>query len=199
MYSFHSLVRCIIPHILAQSIFVAVSNSKQVPPSRFTILAVATTSIIAAVMTKFDALTAGGFPSSTVPPIYLDEPPVVDGTQIRPPYVVLRDNGQTPVTEFERTTIEGCEFTMEVYYPTAATNGPLADVDTAVNAIKRNGGTVGQGLGFDYGTLTDLTTPRSTHVIRRVKERRAYAGFHFDGKRVYVCYLDYRVEVKESP
>lgn len=151
-------------------------------------------------MTKFDGLTAAGFPNAAVPPIYLDDPPLVDaGVQVRPPYVVLRDKGMAPSYEFERTTLEVCEFDLEVYYPTPDSGGPLANVDTAVTAIKRNGGAVGAGSGFDYGTLSDLTSPRSTHEIRRVKETRRSAGFGQDGRRVYVCVLEYRVIVKESP
>lgn len=151
-------------------------------------------------MTKYDTLTVGGFPDATVPPIYLDDPPLLDGgVQVRAPYVVLRDNGQVPQYEFERNTMEVCEFVLEVYYPTPDSGGPLANVDTAVTAIKRNGGAVGAGSGFDYGTLTDLTTPRSTHEIRRMRETRRSAGFSQDGRRVYVCLLEYRVIVKESP
>lgn len=160
----------------------------------------ATTSIIAAVMTKYDGLTAANFPDATVPPIYLDDPPLVDGAaQVRPPYVALRDNGQVPQYEFERTTLEVCDFALEVYYPTPSSGGPLANVDAAVTAIKRNGGAVGAGSGFDYGTLADLTSPRSTHEIRRVRETRRSAGFSHEGRRVYVCILEYRVTVKESP
>ena len=154
----------------------------------------ATTSIISAVMSKFNALTEANFPDSSRPQIYLDQAPLTDasGTQERPPYVILRDNGQVPTGEFERTTFEACDFVMEVYYES------LADVDTAVTAIKRNGGAVGSGSGFDFGTLSDLTSPRSTHEIRRTRERRALAGMDLTGKRIHVCYLEYRVTVKES-
>jgi hypothetical protein len=154
---------------------------------------VATTSVIAAAMTKFDALTAANFPSASRPEIYLDAAPVVDGSQVRPPYVVIRDGGMVPGYEFERTTLEVCEFTLEVYYAS------LADVDTAVTAIKRNGGAVGAGSGFDYGTLSDLTSPRSTHEIRRTKETRFLAGIDLSGNRIHACRLEYRVTVKESP
>ncbi len=155
----------------------------------------ATTSIIAAVISKYESLTAANFPGSSRPPIYLDQAPLTDssGAQERPPYVILRDNGQVPSYEFERTTIEVCEFVLEVYYAS------LADVDTAVTAIKRNGGAVGAGSGFDYGTLSDLTSPRSTHEVRRVKETRRLSSLDYSGNRVHVAILEYRVQVKESP
>jgi hypothetical protein len=157
----------------------------------------ATTSIISAVISKFEALTASGFPSSSRPPIYLDQAPLTDsaGAQENASggYVILRDNGQVPSGEFERTTFETCDFQMEVYYAS------LADVDTAVLAIKRNGGAVGAGSGFDFGTLSDLSSPRSTHEIRRTRETRRLAGLSLAGARTYVCTLEYRVTVKESP
>jgi hypothetical protein len=158
---------------------------------------VATTSVIAAVLTKFNALTAANFPGSARPPIYLDAAPLTDsaGAQERAGdgYVVLRDLGTEPQLEFERTTLEVGEFDLEVYYRS------LADVDTAVAAIKRNGGAVGAGSGFDYGTLSDLVSPRSTHEVRRVREQREFAGLDQTGARVHRCVLRYRVTVKESP
>jgi hypothetical protein len=158
---------------------------------------VATTSVISAAITKFEALTASNFPSSTRPPIYLGAAPLTDsaGAQERAGdgYVVIRDLGTEPQLEFERTTLEVGEFEFEVYYRS------LANVDTAVTAIKRNGGAVGAGSGFDFGTLSDLASPRSTHEIRRVRETREFAGIDQTGARVHRCVLRYRVTVKESP
>jgi hypothetical protein len=155
-----------------------------------------TTSIISAVITKYNALTASGFPSSTRPPIYLDEAPATDssGTQERPGYVVLRDRGLVPqYLGFERHTAEVNEFEMEVFYES------LADVDTAVAAIKLNGGTRAQANGFDLGTLSDLTTPRSTLQILRTRETRRFVGVSLSGARVHSCTLEYRVMVQEDP
>lgn len=153
-----------------------------------------TTSAIYAAMLKYDALTAANFPNSSRPVIYLDEAPLVDGGQVVPPYVILRDNGQTPtILGFERTILDVCEFTFEVYYTS------LADVGTAINAIRLNGGAVGAGSGFDYGTLSDLTTPRSTHQILRGTIRHKLAGYGLTGLPVYMGSIDYRLTIQESP
>lgn len=153
-----------------------------------------TTSIIAAVMSHYDGLTAANFPDGSRPSIYLDSAPLVNGSQVYPPYVILKDQGQTPIplTEFERNTLEVCQFVLEVYYR------ELGDVDTAVAAIKLNGGTRDQAQGFDCGTLSDLTSPRSTHQVLRTRETRSLAGYDREGKRVHVCRLEYKVTVKES-
>lgn len=155
-----------------------------------------TTSVIQAVITKYGTLTAANFPSSTRPPIYLDEAPAVDssGVQERPGYVVLRDLGLVPnYLGFERHTAEVNEFEMEVIYES------LADIDTAVSAIKLNGGTRDQAQGFDLGTLSDLVSPRSTHQVLRTREVRRFVGVSLAGARVHSCTLSYRVTVQENP
>lgn len=158
----------------------------------------ATQSIIAASITKFDALTAANFPGASRPALYFDDAPVVNaaGAQVQPTtagYCVLKDDGQDVLSlGFERQTNEVCNFVIEVYYPS------LADVDTAVLAIKRNGGTTAQALGFDFGILSDLTSPRGTFEIVRTREQRAGASLGKTGVPVHVCRLSYRVAVQEA-
>lgn len=154
-----------------------------------------TTSVIVAAMNKFDGLTAGNFPSSTVPAIYLDEAPQVTaaGAQLRPPYAVIRDNGQTPnIIGFERTGLEVCEFTIELYYAS------MADVATAIWAVRLNGGTIGAGSGFDYGTFADLASPRGPYQILRGRVQHTLAGYGHDGKPVYKGSIEYKVTIQES-
>ena len=158
----------------------------------------ATQSIIAAAITKFAALTAANFPGSTRPPLYFDDAPVVTaaGAQVQPTaagYCVLKDDGQDVLSlGFERQTNEAAHFVIEVYYPS------LGDVDTAVLAVKRNGGTAAQALGFDFGTLSDLASPRGTFEIVREREQRAHAGLGKTGVPVHVCRISYRVVVQEA-
>lgn len=154
-----------------------------------------TTSIISAVMAKWDDLLAAGFPDGSRPAIYLDSAPLVaDGSQVRPPYAVLRDNGQTPTyTDFERTTLEVCEFDLEIYY------ADLGDCDTAAAAVRLNGGTRADARGFDWGELAALGLPRESYQIRRDRERREVAGVGLDGKRVHRLTMSYTVTVKEVP
>ena len=157
-----------------------------------------TQSIIDAVLTKFDALTAANFPNSTRPTIYFDRAPLVksDGSQLHVTsegYVVLKDQGQRVVSfGFERQTNEVASFVFEVYYP------DLGDVDTAVLAIKRNGGTAAQGNGFDFGTLSDLASPRGTFETIREEEIRSQEPMGRNGALVHVCRMTYRVAVLEA-
>lgn len=155
-----------------------------------------TTSITAAAVTKYEALTAANFPSATRPRIdFGGVVQVATGTtQIRPPYVRLTDAGrQVKPIDFERNAFVTVDFVFEVW---AAS---LADVDTIVTAIRLNGGTVGQGLGFDYGTLSDLSSPKSTHQIVPTSEPRYLdPATDRDGNRIHGSRLQYRVTVLES-
>lgn len=144
-------------------------------------------SIIAAVMAKWDALDAANFPSGSRPAIYLDEAVQADGTQVRPPYAILRDKGLVPEQlGFERQTLEVNEFELEIYYAS------LADCDTAAEAVKLDGGTRAQGNGFDFGTVT-LAPPRSSFQILRTRETRRFAGLNLSNVRTYVVTLEYKV------
>lgn len=54
-------------------------------------------SIIKAVMELYRSIPATAFPDNSQPPIYLDAAVESEGsTEIRLPYVIIRDNGQTP-------------------------------------------------------------------------------------------------------
>lgn len=157
-----------------------------------------TQSIIRACQLKFAALTAGNFPGGVRPELYFHEAPQTTGAgaQVQASsqgYVVLRDKGQDVVIQsFRLETREVATFDFEVYYPA------LADVDAAVLAIKRNGGTTADRLGFDFGSLSDLASPRGTFVIRRTREQREQAGLGKDGKPVHLCRVSYRVEILED-
>jgi hypothetical protein len=157
---------------------------------------VATTSIQKAVKDKFDGLDASNFPSATAPGFYFGSAPQTDaaGTQLRPPYVVYTesDRGVKPL-DFERNNLVTVTFTFELVANT------LADVDATANAIRWNGGGVGDGWGFDYGTVAGLSAPRSSHQILPVGEpRRAEPTTDRNGARVHVALLTYRVTVLES-
>jgi hypothetical protein len=155
---------------------------------------VATTSITLAVEQKYEALTASNFPSSTVPRIdFGSMAQVVSSSQVRQPHVRLLDNGrEVKVLDFERNALVVTRFAFEVW---AAS---LGDVDTIVTAIRLNGGSVGAGSGFDYGTLSDLSSPKSTHrIVPRGEPRKLADQRDMDGVRVHGAELEYEVEVLE--
>lgn len=115
----------------------------------------ATANVIDAVLSKFDELSAGGFPSSTKPPVAFDEVPLVDATgaelSAESGLVALRNvRSQVVGRVTEGQILEAYSFTWEIYYPS------LGDALTAADAIRKNGGTLQQGLGFDNGTITEL-------------------------------------------
>ena len=154
-----------------------------------------TTSITQAVIDKYEALTASNFPGSSRPRIdFGSAAQVVSGVQLRPPYVTLKDEGrEVKVLDFEGNKLVTTQFSLEVYAATAA------DVDTVVTAIRLNGGTVAQGLGFDLGSLSTLTTPKSTHQILPTAEPRFLAPqTDRDGNRIHGAKLSYKVCVLES-
>jgi hypothetical protein len=141
-------------------------------------------------MTKFDGLTAAGFPSAAVPDIYLDEAPAVDGSQKYPPYAVIRDEGTEPENHFEQAVIETTRFTITLYYAT------LADADAAALAVKYNGDAthVAQS-GFDFGTLT-VASGYTFKELLRTRERRFFAGYGKAGQRIHAVELSYMAQVQ---
>lgn len=154
----------------------------------------ASTSITNEIKAKYDALTAANFPSAARPALYFGSAAqVVGGLQVRPPYVVFTESRQLRPLDFERNNIVTVQLILDVYA------NSLGDVDTTVNAIRWNGGTVGQGLGFDYGTISGLSAPRSTLQIVPVGEPRRLEGqLDKDGNRVHAARLEYRVTILES-
>jgi hypothetical protein len=144
-------------------------------------------SVVSAVRDKWAGLTAALFPGSAVPPLYFDYVPAADssGVQERPLYGVLRDDtGFAPEYQSDFGGIEVGELTVEVYADT------LAAVDQAVKAVKWNGLAPSSRNGLDFCTLS-LTSPYYPIVLKRVKERRAYAGFNYLGQPAYACFLTY--------
>lgn len=156
-----------------------------------------TTSAIYAAKLKYESLDPSNFPDADRPPLFFDYVPQTDdtGAQLRPPYGVLRDLGQTPtLVGFERTTLEVCQFDLEFYYV-----NDLGKNAAAIWAVRLNGGGIGDGLGFDYGELPDLDFPRESYQILRGKVRFNFERFDKDGKPVHRGTVSYKVTIKEVP
>ncbi len=153
----------------------------------------ATTNTIAALMDKWNSLTAANFPSATRPLIYLDDAPVTDttGTQEYQPYAIIRDGGSSCEFDLERNVIESQKITLEVYADS------LADVDQIVEAAKYNGGTIAAGSGLEFTTLT-IASLRVSHHVRRSSETRFLAGIGKAGQRVYGCRIEYDVTTRRT-
>lgn len=155
----------------------------------------AATNVLKAVLDKWAALTAANFPSSTVPPIALDDMPVTTsaGAQQYPPYAILRDGGMGILFDLERNAIESTDLTIEVY-------GALADCAQCVEAAKYNGGTIAAGSGLDFADLTfeSGTGARVSFSLVRTREQWSYSGLSKAGQRIYKAELGYRAVTRRS-
>lgn len=154
----------------------------------------ATGALVQSMIDKYEALTAANFPNSTRPRIDFVEPPhLVSAASHDPPYVALEDIGRTITPlDFERNNLVDARFRFQVFAR------ELADVDTIVSAIRFNGGTVGAGSGFDYGTLTTLDGPKFNHQILPIAEPRQLSDrVDKEGQRVHGAELDYKVLIVE--
>lgn len=140
----------------------------------------AATSAVAAILNKFDGLTATNFPGAARPDIYLGEAPMYDGGQLRTPMVVLRDKGQVPTWDMEVNAIIEGDFDIEIYYRS------LADCDTALDAILWNGSSPNQKSGLAFCTLT-VSPPLYTEnqALLPGKVVREFVGLDYEGQRVH--------------
>jgi hypothetical protein len=156
---------------------------------------VSTPSVIAAVQAKFAALTAGGFPGAVVPTLYFDEAPQTNaaGAQVQPTtagYAVLKDKGSTSkALAFGLTTRELIRLDFEFYYPS------LGDCRMAAFATALNGGTEADKLGFDYGTLPDLTTPYVLLAMKPRSNKAKKAGTGKTSAPVHYWSVSYELEL----
>ena len=148
-----------------------------------------TPNIIAAVQTKWDAMTAGNFPSSTVPTLYFDEAPQVNGsgTQIFPEtagYAVVKStSGISIAYAFGVYGKETERLEFEIYYPS------FGDCMQAARAVQTE---------FDFSTLPALATPLVLLAIRPRTSSEAMAGIGKTGVPVHVAKLGYDFEFTRS-
>ncbi len=139
---------------------------------------------IAAIKALYSGLTAANFPGASRPPVYFGESPLYDGQQVRPPYVVVRDDGLTAEHEFEANVIEDGGLTVEVYADT------LEDVDMIVKAIRWNGQSPGQRAGFDFAAPS-LDSPYTGMALVFRTAVRKVAGVGLAGQRTHMATMTY--------
>ncbi len=151
-------------------------------------------SILSAVLSKYDALDATQFPGGVRPPIYLElAPDVVDGLQIRPPYIVVNIGPGEELLTFESDEIETSQLTMIPY------DISVGSIDTTLNAIRFNGRPASENAGFDNGTLPDLTGGTLlSMLLTRTPGGRSYSGMSRTGERVHMGRIEYTIQVQLS-
>ncbi len=107
------------------------------------------------------------------------------------PYVVLFDDGFKPEYESSAGGREMGRIRLEVY-ATSLDAASGITVDSIVRGIKYGGSTPAAKLGFDWGTFSFTAGVYLYKIhLKRVLERRSYAGFDQDGARVHKCELHY--------
>lgn len=106
------------------------------------------TSVIAAVMAKYDTLAF-----TPRPPVYFQEAPTKDaaGAAVAPPFVELFDLGTTFQFTFEYVPVETTTFRLDVYAPT------LAAADAICDGVRFGGGGTTARLGLDHCPDLPLT------------------------------------------
>lgn len=153
------------------------------------------TSITASVKEKYETLNAANFPNGVRPALYFDQAPqLVDGLQIRPPYVVFTEGAHKIETlDLEHNNMVTIQLVFQAFAHS------LGDVDAICNAIRWNGGTVGQGTGFDYGTIDTLTPPRhALEIVPTSEPRQLEDTLDKDGRRIHAAKLEFRVRILEK-
>lgn len=145
-------------------------------------------SVIAAVIDLYGTLDAANFPNGIRPPIWLDQAPqeAVDGSQSRPPYVIVRDGGGTEQWDTGTNSVAFESFTIEVYY------NLLSDCDAGLTAILFNGAPPVQHAGLAFASLS-LASPNQnlSRTVRPKRSQRSYAGLDFQQQRVHKVAQDF--------
>lgn len=159
----------------------------------------ASTTVVAAVLELYGSISASAF-GGTRPPIWLNQAPQTDtdGSQRRPPYVILYDEGIRPEFDSSFGGIERSEIRLEVYANKVEATGEIT-CNSVANGILWGGSAPNAHAGLDFGVLP-LTGYRYRVNLMRTYDRTRYAGFlDKDGKRVHVREVRYALIVGLSP
>jgi hypothetical protein len=157
------------------------------------------TTVVSAVLELYNSISAAHF-GGTRPPIWLNQAPKTDtaGSQLRPPYVILYDDGLRPEFDSSLGGIERGELRIEVYANKVEATGEIT-VNSITNGILYGGGNPNAKLGLDFGALP-LTGFKYRINLMRTYDRTRYAGFDDkDVQRVHVRELRYAVIVGLKP
>lgn len=154
-------------------------------------------SAVSSLIDLYNSITAAHFGGSTRPPIHLGEAPAVTaaGAQLRPPYVVLYDEGFRPEFNSSKGGVETGEIRLEVFALSLDAASGIT-VDSITRAILYGGSAPGSAAGFDWGTFSfESGSYRYKVHLRRTFYRRSYAGFDYQGARVHKCEIRYECKV----
>lgn len=154
-------------------------------------------SVISALLELHASIAAGAFGGVTRPPMWLDSAPQTNaaGEQVRVAngYFVIHDDGFKPTYDSSFGGTEAGQIRVEAFaIPLGAASG--ISVDSLVAGLKFGGYTPAQKAGFDHGAFS-ITGYNYKISLKRKLEKRGYAGFDIDSKRVHRCELTYAIVI----
>ena len=149
-------------------------------------------SAVSSLVDLYNSISATHF-GGTRPTLFLGEAAQTTSAAAaqRVPYVVLFDEGVRPEFESSAGGREMGKIRLEVYaLKLDHTSG--VTVDSITRGIKYGGSAPNVKAGFDWGTFSFESGVYLYKIhLKRVFERRSYAGFDQDGARVHKCELHY--------
>lgn len=157
-------------------------------------------STLAALLAKYDALTAAGFPNSTRPAAFEDRAPEVSaGLQFDPPYVLFTMVSANEILTFESDELEESRLTATAFYPGPTTLLGQAGADQVIKAIRFNNQNKDQYAGFDNSnSLPTLTEGILLSIIPLKPSGPSLAGRFKEGILLYKAMMEWLVTVQRS-
>lgn len=148
--------------------------------------------LLPAIQTKWNSLTASGFAGSVRPTIYHDQAPEVasSGSQLRPPYCVVSLTTSDDILTFEDAGIEETRITFRIF------DIDEGNLDSAISAVRWNGQAISSAAGFDGGTLPALTDGTLLDMLILRTPVKEFSARNLSGVNVYVATLEYLVSVE---
>ena len=150
--------------------------------------------LMPALLAKYDALSAAGFPDSTIPTAYEDRAPeIVNGAQLYPPYVVFQLFATEEILTFESDGIENHRLVITAYADDQSKS------DQTIKAIRFNNQNPDQTAGFENAaTLATLTEGVLQAIILTRPPVPNIAGRGREGAIIKKTTVEFAVSVQRS-
>lgn len=150
-------------------------------------------SLMPAIQSKYESLTAANFPGASRPQEFEDRAPEIwNGTQLYPPYVLFQLISTNDLLTFESDSIEEYRLVVTAF---AATQD---DADAIMHAIRFNGAAPSALSGFDAGTLPGLTVVTLLAMTPRRPPQPNQAGKGREGTLIFKTVMEYDISVQRT-
>lgn len=157
-------------------------------------------SLLPALFAKYEALSAAGFPNSTIPPEYEDRVPEVSaGIQLYPPYVIFSLIPVDDLLDFESDGQESYRLTAIAFAASTSATTGQGQADQTIAAIRFNNQIVGNAAGFDNSaSLPTLTDGVLLSILPTRPPAPSLAGKGREGALIYKTMMEWMVTVQRS-